>query len=38
MGSENKEVLVVLRNEKGIESYSKVMVDQHNNITVSSEY
>lgn len=37
MGSENKEVLVVLRNEKGMESYSKVMVDQQNNITVSSE-
>ena len=37
MGSENKEVLVVLRNEKGMESYSKVMIDQQNNITVSSE-
>ena len=24
MGSENKEVLVVLRNEKGLESYSKL--------------
>lgn len=28
MGTENKEVLVVLRNEKGEESYSKVVVDE----------
>lgn len=28
MGSENKEVLVVLRNEKGEESYSKVVIDE----------
>ncbi len=32
MGSENKEVLVVLRNEKGIESYSKVVIDEQNNV------
>jgi hypothetical protein len=32
MGSENKEVVVVLRNEKGIESYSKVVIDEQNNI------
>ncbi|MBI3521079.1 MAG: hypothetical protein HY062_17195 [Bacteroidetes bacterium] len=32
MGSENKEVLVVLRNDKGIESYSKVILDQQNNV------
>jgi hypothetical protein len=37
MGSENKEVLVVLRNEKGMESYSKVIVDQKNNITLSAD-
>lgn len=36
MGSENKEVLVVLRNEKGIESYSKVIIDEVNNIVVST--
>jgi hypothetical protein len=35
MGSENKEVLVVLRNEKGEESYSKVKIDQNNNIVES---
>lgn len=28
MGSENKEVLVVLRNDKGEESYSKVVIDE----------
>ena len=28
MGSENREVLVVLRNEKGEESYSKVVIDE----------
>ena len=28
LGSENKEILVVLRNEKGTESYSKVIFDQ----------
>jgi hypothetical protein len=37
MGSENQEVIVVLRDEKGIESFSKVIVDQQNNITVSSD-
>ena len=37
MGSENKEVLVVLRNEKGIESYSKVIIDQKNNVIVPSD-
>lgn len=35
MGSENKEVLVVLRNEKGEESYSKVVIDGLNNILSS---
>ncbi len=34
MGSENKEVLVVLRNEKGLESYSKVMIDTDSNVIV----
>lgn len=37
MGSENREVLVVLRNEKGLESYSKVIIDQQNNVTVPSD-
>lgn len=37
MGSENKEVLVVLRNEKGMESYSKVIIDQDNNIILPTE-
>ena len=37
MGSENKEVLVVLRNEKGLESFSKVIVDQNNNVTVTAD-
>lgn len=37
MGSENKEVLVVLRNEKGMESYSKVIIDQENNVIVPTE-
>jgi hypothetical protein len=32
LGFENKEVLVVLRNEKGVESYSKVIVNQQNNV------
>lgn len=36
MGSENKEVLVVLRNEKGIESYSKIIIDT-NNVVVASD-
>ena len=31
-GSENKAVVVVLRNEKGIESFSKVLVDEQNNV------
>ena len=35
MGSENKEVLVVLRNEKGEESYSKVVVDEKYNVLSS---
>ena len=35
MGSENKEVLVVLRNEKGEESYSKVVIDGLNHILSS---
>jgi hypothetical protein len=34
---ENKEVLVVLRDEKGIESFSKVYVDDNNNIEVTNE-
>lgn len=34
MGSENKEVLVVLRNEKGLESYSKVTIGADNNVVV----
>jgi hypothetical protein len=37
MGSENREVLVVLRSEKGIESYSKVIVDPKNNVIPSDE-
>jgi len=37
MCSENKEVLVVLRNEKGLESFSKVIVDQNNNVTVTAD-
>lgn len=37
MGSENKEVLVVLRNEKGMESYSKVIIDEENNVIVPTE-
>jgi hypothetical protein len=32
MGSENKEVVVVLRNEKGIESFSKVVIDEQNHV------
>jgi hypothetical protein len=35
MGSENKEVLVVLRNEKGEESYSKVVIDEKYNVLSS---
>lgn len=35
MGSENKEVLVVLRNDKGEESYSKVVIDEQNNVISS---
>ncbi|MES2761995.1 MAG: hypothetical protein V4677_07310 [Bacteroidota bacterium] len=37
MGSENKEVLVVLRSEKGIESYTKVIIDEKNNVIPSEE-
>lgn len=37
MGSENKEVLVVLRNEKGAESYSKVIIDPQNNVIVPAD-
>jgi hypothetical protein len=37
LGSENKEVLVVLRNEKGQESFSKVIVGEQNTITVSPD-
>lgn len=32
MGSENSEILVVLRSEKGVESYSKVVIDEEHNI------
>lgn len=35
--SENKEVLLVLRNQKGEESYSKAVVDQENNLVVSND-
>ena len=35
MGSENKEILVVLRNEKGVETYSKVVIDERNNVLSS---
>lgn len=35
MGFENKEVLVVLRNEKGEESVSKVVIDTQNNVLSS---
>ena len=37
LGSENKEILVVLRNEKGTESYSKVIFDQEKNLILSSD-
>jgi hypothetical protein len=37
LGSENKEVIVVLRNEKGIETYSKVIIDQEKNVIVSTD-
>ncbi len=36
MGSENKEVLVVLRDQKGQESFSKVVIDENNAVTVSA--
>ena len=36
-GSDNKEVLVVLRDYKGIESYSKVIIDHKNAVIFSSE-
>ncbi len=35
LGSENKEILVVLRNEKGNESYSKVVFNQEKNLILS---
>ncbi len=35
IGTENKEVLVVLRNEKGQESISKVIIDEDNQVSVS---
>lgn len=37
MGSENKEVLVVLRDEKGTESYSKVIIDKQNNVIAPAD-
>lgn len=37
LGSENKEVIVVLRNEKGIETYSKVIIDQEKKVIVSTD-
>lgn len=37
MGSENKEVIIVLRNDKGTESFSKVIVDQNNNVIVPAD-
>lgn len=37
LGSENKEILVVLRNEKGAESYSKVIFDQEKNLILSND-
>ncbi len=37
LGSENKEVLVVLRDEKGQESFSKVIVNEENTITISPD-
>jgi ribosome biogenesis protein Tsr3 len=37
LGSENKEVLVVLRNEKGEEHFSKVLVNEQNTITISPD-
>lgn len=36
-GSDNKEVLVVLRDYKGVESYSKVIIDNKNEAIFSSE-
>lgn len=37
LGSENKEVLVVLRNEKGEEHFSKVIINEENTITISPD-
>ncbi|MCD6019358.1 MAG: hypothetical protein K0S53_2479 [Bacteroidetes bacterium] len=37
MGYENTEVLVVLRDEKGTESYSKVIIDSQNNVIVPAD-
>ncbi|MBC7695048.1 MAG: hypothetical protein H7141_06325 [Burkholderiales bacterium] len=37
LGSENREVLVVLRNEKGLESYSKVIIDEDRNVIIPSD-
>lgn len=37
LGSENKEVLVVLRNEEGQDSFSKVIVNEQNTITISPD-
>jgi len=37
LGSENNEVLVVLRNDKGLESYSKVIIDSDNNVVMPSD-
>lgn len=36
LGSENKDILVVLRNEKGQESVSKVKIDTNNEVIVSA--
>ncbi len=36
LGAENKEVLVVLRNEKGQESFSKVKIDHNHELVVSN--
>ena len=37
MGLENKEILVVLRNEKGQESVSKVVIDDRNEVVISGD-
>ena len=37
MGTENKETLVVLRNEKGEEHVSKVLVDEHDAVKIISD-